>query len=397
MRALFLLLFPVFALAQVSEHNESHKAMEQMFNQASQGLGVVCTATRTGRYAVFEDGTLVYPTGMSATCTTNENYPKVNIPVDPVEPEPIDPVDPPVIPELTGWRGIPNPSYVLGFDVFADYETDIILDGSLRRYTVSCNGTASNPCFVDASAATFTHLTISGEYIVLEGGKVNAPSTDGPFVRICSTCVVRDLVVEGPGTDQGGDSVIGMDDGSVWIGGEVFNFGDARVNARENDNHGFKVQTGSNNPGLWILNAHVHHMSGDSVQVGDASRGSGHNVYIGGGYFHDNRENAVDVKDSTNIVISGITMSGFPGTNSDPGSAIVVHDRAFGSKMFDNIITDSNIGIVSSGMADHVIDGNNITARSRGIECRNTANITIANNVIDAPTPFNRQSNCDVQ
>ena len=316
-------------------------------------------------------------------------------------PPPASPPPPPPPPPPAGqsaYRGIPEPSDVLGFDVWATYNADQTVSGSQGNQSLTCNGTASDPCVIDASAATFTGLEVRGSYAILQGGRVNAPSDRGPFVSVasCNRCVIRDLELSGPGTDNSHSSAVQMGDRTVWIRGKIHGFGDNRTSAREQDFHGIKIQQDQ----VWVLDAEIYDVSGDSIQVGDASRGVGTNVYIGGGYYHDNRENGVDIKDSTNIVVSGVTMSGFSPTSSDPGSAIVVHDDAYDSKFYDNNISDTRVGIVSSGRSGHIIDGNTIGASGTGIELRNTANCVISNNTISAPVPIDVQggaSSCSVQ
>jgi hypothetical protein len=296
-------------------------------------------------------------------------------------------IEPP--PPVSEYRGIPDPNEALGFDIRADYVATETVTGSQGRATVGCTGTAQQPCLIDASGATFTHLTVTGSYMILQGGTVNAPADRGAWLRVsCSYCVIRDAEVIGPQRDVSHSSAVSMNSFSVWLRGSIHNFGDIGPNAREQDFHGFKVMSDD----VWILDAEVYEMSGDSVQVGDASRGSASRVYIGGGYFHHNRENGVDIKDSNDIVVSGVFMEGFRSTNSDPGSAVVVHDDAFDALIYDNIIIDAPVGIVSSGARGHVINKNRISVSRTGIELRNTQNLTVTENVIEAPTCVNNQS-----
>jgi parallel beta-helix repeat protein len=292
-------------------------------------------------------------------------------------------VAPPQVAQDSEYRGIPDPSAALGFDVRGNYPVSQTVTGSQGSKTLSCTGTASNPCQIDASGATFDSLTLSGSYVVLQGGKVNARSTDGPhFTASCSNCVVRDVEVSGPGVDTGHSSAVRMGSYSVWIGGSIHGFGDNRVDAAEQDFHGMKVM----NDDVWVMEAEIYDCSGDSIQVGDASRGSASRVYIAGGYFHHNRENAVDIKDSHDVVVSGVYMEGFRPTSSSPGEALVVHDDAYDAQIYDNIVRDSTLGMVSSGRSGHIIDGNDVQAIKTGIQLRNTSNITVTNNTVSAPT-----------
>jgi parallel beta-helix repeat protein len=306
----------------------------------------------------------------------------------PEEPPPEEP--PPDEPGSSAYRGIPEPSDVLGFDVWSDYATDQVLTGNLGNHTLSCNGTEADPCFIDASAATFTKLTVSGTYIVLQGGLVDAPSGSGGWFEShdCRYCVFRDVEVAGPKTDSGHSTAVILGWFNVWIRGSVHGFGDNRTSAGEQDFHGMKVLATD----VWILDAEIYDVSGDSVQVGDATRASAERVYMGGGYFHHNRENAVDIKDSRDIVVSGVLMEGFRPTSSSPGEALIIHDDAFDARVYDSIVRDATMGMVSSGRSGHIIDGNNIQALSVGIQLRNTDNITVTNNTVSAPTRIDVQS-----
>jgi hypothetical protein len=293
-------------------------------------------------------------------------------------------------PGPSAYRGIPEPSDVLGFDVWANYTPDQQISGSQGERTVSCNGTEANPCFVNASSATFTQLTLNGTYIILQGGRINAPPGNGQWLDAhgCNFCVIRDVEVAGPKADSGHSSAVGLGLYNVWIRGSIHGFGDNRPTAGEQDFHGIKI-LGSD---VWVLDAEIYDVSGDSVQVGDASRGAAERVYIGGGYFHHNRENAVDIKDSQDVVVSGVMMEGFRPTSSSPGEALIIHDDAYDARIYNNVVRDATLGMVSSGEAGHVIDGNNIQALSVGIQVRNTDNITVTNNTISAPTRIEVQS-----
>jgi pectate lyase len=313
----------------------------------------------------------------------------------PDEPPPDEPPPPPPgggdnPPGPSAYRGIPEPSDVLGFDVWADYTPNQVVTGNRGDETLSCNGTEANPCFIDASAATFSKLRLTGTYVILQGGLINAPAGRGAWMESegCNFCVIRDVEVSGPGVDSSHSAAVGLGIFNVWIRGSIHGFGDNRQNAAEQDFHGIKV-IGSD---MWILDAEIYDVSGDSVQCGDASRGTCERVYIGGGYMHHNRENAIDIKDSRDVVVSGVLMEGFRPTGSSPGEAVIVHDDAYDARILDNVIRDTTLGIVSSGRSGHLIEGNNITALSEGIQLRATTNITVRQNTISAPTCVNLQN-----
>lgn len=277
------------------------------------------------------------------------------------------------------YRGIPDPSTHLGFDVYADCVPDLILDQdySANAYTVTATGTTEKPFCVDATKAKFKKLTIAGEYIIFKGGLIVAPVNRGAWLQLSAPySVVKDIELIGPKANVGAASAVLLSNDSVLLRAKIHGFGDSSTDAAENDYHGVKTTSNTN---TWILDCEIFDNGGDSVQVGDASRGAASNVYIGGGFFYNNKENAVDIKDSTNIIVSGVTAYGFAPSASSDGTAMVVHDDAFGAKFYDNKITDSNKGIKSTGVSGHIIDGNNINARV-AIECRNTNDVTIINN-----------------
>ncbi len=316
-----------------------------------------------------------------------------SVPGDPPPPPPPAPG-----PTPSRYRGIPDPSTVLGFDPYADFAVDEVISGAQGSLRLTRSGTAADPYVIDATSASFSQVRIAGEYVVFLGGRVDAPVGRGAWFHMleCTHCVVRGAEVVGPGVRTGNSAAVGLGNDSAWIGGSIHGFGD-RNSTIENDFHGIKVCTHEGiDTNVFILDARIYDNAGDSVQVGDSSRCEANNVYIGGGMFFENRENAVDIKNSNNVVVSGVEMFGFSPTNTDPGSAIVIHDQAKNARVYDNIITDSNIGIVSSGLMGHEITGNSITTngpQSIGFECRNTYDITFTDNSITATVPV-ANANC---
>ena len=296
------------------------------------------------------------------------------------------------------FRGIPEPSDVLGFDVWADYQASKTITGMQGVQTISCPGTAANPCVVDASGATFSitsenAIVLSGPYAILQGGKINVTAgVSGYFLEVCSNCVVRDVELAGPGINVNNSTAVGMANNSVWIRGSVHGFGQNSTSAAENDFHGFKP-CGQNN--VWILGVDAYDLSGDGVQAGDATRCSASNIYIGGGTFHDNRENGVDIKDSTNVVVSGSEMWGFSSTaENGPNPAVVIHDDAKDAKVYDSVIHNTLIGLYTSGLSGPTFNANDITASQTGIVCYHTSGVNITGNTISAPTKIDADSTC---
>ena len=322
------------------------------------------------------------PAGESDAVTI---IPQGTIPI--AEPDPMAPPLPTRAPGRS-YRGIPDPNAHFGFDVNGSYAVDRDINGFQGIDTVFCVGSAADPCVIDGTDAVWTELVLVGQYIILQGGVVNSLDDHKLNAGRCDKCVIRDFEVKGPGIDWGHGTAVYLGSETAWIRGSIHDFGDRSYSARENDLHGIKVY----GPNVWILDAHIYNMAGDSVQIGDSSRGSADRVYVGGGDFHNNRENAVDIKDSTNVVISCVSMHGFHDTGNDE-FAMVIHDDAFGVLAYDNVIYDTLYGIVSTGEKGHVIDGNTIVAGTIGIQLRNTRDMTVTNNAISARVCIDRQRN----
>ncbi len=321
---------------------------------------------------------------------SNQPEPEPEPEPDP-EPEP-NPTPPPTTTECgSPYRGIPDPCAHVGYDIYATYDVDRVVSGNTG--SIVGTGTAADPYFVDASNLSRQgRLVVSGSHVIVQGGYVDYPKTDGPALDLydCSYCTVRDMEVFGDANnfDAGHDSAADFGSDNVVLRLKLHGFGDRRVGAREQDYHGAKIMGRD----VWVLDSEIYDLSGDSIQCGDASRGNCQRVYIGGGHMHDNRENGIDIKDSRDVVVSGVRMSGFRPTNSSPGEALIVHDDAFDAKVFDNIISDATIGIVVSGESGHTIEGNTIQALDEGIQLRNTRDLTVRGNTITAPICVNKQS-----
>ncbi len=121
--------------------------------------------------------------------------------------------------------------------------------------------------------------------------------------------------------------------------------GDAR-GGFEHDVHGAKPRGDH----IWIVDNHMHHNGGDSVQVKGARNDANdaQYIYIGRNVMHDDRENAIDIKGSRNVFVSQNVMYGYRPTRGEgsDGSAIVgAHEKAELGWFLFNEIYDCNRGI----------------------------------------------------
>lgn len=428
MRALIVLLALLCATANAYEVIEDRKPEKCVVNPVGKDPNQpteVFKGDRLGAEARAGELADLYQNKVNLTCTEYDQYLPTEEPPPPPPPEPMqcedgvdndgdgfidmddpgcdspadndefnEPPPPPPPPSAScgsPYRGIPDPCAHMGYDVYADYEVDEVVTGNVG--VINGQGTATDPYFVDASGLNRNgRLVISGSYVVVVGGFIDYPQTDGPALDVypCEYCTVRDMEVFGDSGnfDAGNDAAMLPDNNQVLIRLKLHGFGDRRTGAREQDYHGIKTQERD----VWILDSEIYDVSGDSIQCGDASRGDCQRVYIGGGWMRDNRENGIDIKDSRDVVVSGVQMSGFSPTSSSPGEALIVHDDAYDAKIYDNNIFNATLGIVSSGRSGHEITNNTIQASDTGIELRNTSNLTVTGNQISAPTCVDNQS-----
>jgi len=119
------------------------------------------------------------------------------------------------------------------------------------------------------------------------------------------------------------------------------------------DIHGLAIVDGSHH--VYVVNSTLYHNEGDSIQVNayftkDAD--SVHDIFIVGNYISEDRENAIDIKASRDVVIAYNKISGYrisPDGYSGDGSAIVAgQEGAKRTWIFNNTIADSSRGIRGS-------------------------------------------------
>lgn len=238
------------------------------------------------------------------------------------------------------------------------------ISGTSLRY-LSANGTAERPVFVRGvgSLEITGGILIKGSYSIWEGLILHVGSiqvrvhneSNAHHVAVRNNTLYGDGVV-GSGT---GLSVCGSVDSVyhdiVFYGNHIHHGGDSEA-ATENDNHGIGV--GSYVEDFWMVDNHVHHMGGDSVQVSHGANFTTHEVYIGRNVMHDDRENAVDIKQANHVVVSQNEAWGYEACSSAPGEVFVVHYDPHDIYWFNNTVSKGRFGIVSTGCSNQYIVGN---------------------------------------
>ncbi len=124
------------------------------------------------------------------------------------------------------------------------------------------------------------------------------------------------------------------------------------------DIHGLAIVDGSSD--IYIIDCVGNHNEGDSVQVNayfTKNPSQIKRVFVVGNLFSQDRENAIDIKASTDVVVTGNTIGGYhisPDGYSGDGTAVVAgQEKAVRTWIFGNLIMDSSRGIRGSNSKSH--------------------------------------------
>ncbi|MBP7569185.1 MAG: right-handed parallel beta-helix repeat-containing protein [Acidobacteria bacterium] len=228
--------------------------------------------------------------------------------------------------------------------------------------TFSGNGTANSPViFRGVGSPTFTgQVTISGSYVIVENivvrGGVVRFSGDHLVLRNSEVSNNQGSISKSTVSTIGGSSDVvvfrnKIHDNGQWQG------------SSEVDIHG--VTGAGPLSRIWVLENEMYHHGGDSVQFGHNQRNSIVDVYVGRNVMHHDRENAVDLKEVSNSVVSENTMYGYRATSSSEGAAIVIHYCPLEASIVNNLIYDSQVGISTSSL-NSTCSGKAVTNRIVG-------------------------------
>jgi hypothetical protein len=192
-------------------------------------------------------------------------------------------------------------------------------------------GTAAAPIFyrgvskpaLQSDIPRRRRLDVTGSYVIVEGFDfVNT------FASLLGThLAIRDNEIRDQAIAPGGCGVCTRSSSDVVIfRNHIHHNGDATM-SRPNDIHGVQVAAGAQR--IWIVDNHIHHNGGDSVQINSGRAGPlARFIYIGRNEMHHDRENAVDIKQAADVIVSQNTCYAYrptTGRGSD-GTAIVIND-----------------------------------------------------------------------
>jgi nitrous oxidase accessory protein NosD len=194
------------------------------------------------------------------------------------------------------------------------------------------------------------------------------------------------------------------------LGGAVTTYDEARGASIENnhihdfvktggngDSHGVVIQASSKD--ITIRNNDIHDNSGDSVQClgpeGFNKLPPAEDVLIENNHFYGNRENAVDIKTCTGVVVRNNRMHGFKMSSTAKGEALVVHMSAKDVLIEGNDISDAAKGISVGGNHDGPVPSGVVVRRNRihdistagggdgsGIRLENSQGTRVLNNTV---------------
>lgn len=281
-----------------------------------------------------------------------------------------------------------------------------------NQYIMDVAGTLSKPIFirgVSTKPVIQAGFNIRGEYVIIENLYFDNYGMQIPYYQNgvhyhAKYVSVRNCELAGDG-QPGGGSVISVSTGNhsdpveniVLYNNEIHHFG-KYDHTSQNDYHG--VGVGANTKYIWLLDSHIHHNGGDSIQVNYYSSSPdlrAQYIYIAGNEMHGDMENAVDIKQALDVIISENQMYGYKGSSSSAGSAVAIHYDPERVWVLNNEIYDSEIGLITTGSEDTYFIGNliyNIHHAGGGydpesvydagvaIHARNAGTVNVVNNTI---------------
>jgi len=286
------------------------------------------------------------------------------------------------------------------------------------KWYLTAEGTAEAPVFfrggnqTDKPVLDGTIVVEAGQYVIFENLLVQGhhrgitlASSSGALhhaaVRHCELAGTAALDDGACIAISGGSSAPRED--IVVYNNHIHHQGDSEADT-EIDRHAVNIIQYATD--VWVVDNHLHHSQGDSFQVGHNGNFTAHDLYIGRNLMHDDRENAVDIKEADDVIISQNTMYGYDITGSHShGSVVSVHygpenvwllnnhiydgvtgiidaDGLTSMYVLGNVIHDVEVGLKSWNSATRHVVGNTITNVDRGISQESSALCHVLNNLI---------------
>jgi hypothetical protein len=254
-------------------------------------------------------------------------------------------------------------SVVQGCGTFARGTSDI---------TITASGTVSDPVFVREATGCTLHFNFTGAGNVIASGSAylimenfSVVERDGLAITSANHVSLRGTDISGNGTsaDSGGMVEIANSSYIVRAGNTIHDGGDWSYAAAENDTHclavpGEAASGGGNATFIWDLWNTAYHCSGDGWGNGHDADHTDTDMYVGGNLFYENRENCVDIKEVTRVIVTFNECHTIVGTVASAATreGIVIHQgptsqqgTAFGLVM-NNRVYNIGVGIASGDL-----------------------------------------------
>jgi len=262
--------------------------------------------------------------------------------------------------------------------------------------TVGGIGTSSKPIFFRGESSSnkvlfSRHLRIrNAAYLVVENINFTATSSNpiidlrsGSDTESTTYISIRDneatgtgLAASGSAMSGGGTSYALPGHDIVYLRNKVHGFG-IYESATENDTHCLGV--GTNHYNNWYLNNELYRCSGDGIGNGHDANHKTYNLFIDGNKIYNNRENAIDLKEVHDVIISNNIMYGYARVDSSSGEVIALHygptsgQGPYNVWVLNNIIHDGVSGYVGSDVeAGHYVIGNLFYDLETAVDLNNT-------------------------
>ncbi len=210
----------------------------------------------------------------------------------------------------------------------------------------------------DTSLTNSHHVIFDG--VILDGIRSSDPNRSGRLrIGQSSHITFRNGAQYGEHADRGG-SLFDLNDADyvMYFNNEMAYAGDFDAISAK-DFHGVRPAYG--NRWVWVIDNHIHHLSGDGMQTGNSNNTrpigeTSHYIYFAGNDCHDNRENAVDNKNSFHVVVSQNRLHDFTGAGGggSNGTALILANDNEGPHSayhwaIANEVRDSTHGIRDGG------------------------------------------------
>ena len=230
-------------------------------------------------------------------------------------------------------------------------------DGSDITWVIGINnprlGANRNLTFANSN-----HIIFDG--VILDGAQLSYPVRGGRVTFANSHYITfRNCAQYGEHADRGGSMFVLYDCSHIMYYKSEIAYGGLFDAVDAPDYHGFRASY--RNRYLWIIESHLHHLAGDSMQIGNSNNtnlieDTTHYVYFAGNNCHENRENSADNKNSFHVIISQNQLHDFTGNGAGGanGTALILAQDNEGPHSayhwaLGNLVYDSSIGIANKG------------------------------------------------